>query len=94
MVGAGSDYDGRADAALQDDVIVVTMNYRLDFLGFAGSEALRSRDIEAGSTGNYGIQASASRGAHSRRARAIPCTRVAKRKRMLGAVRAAHSHTQ
>ncbi|CAJ1392419.1 unnamed protein product [Effrenium voratum] len=37
------------------NVILVTVNYRLGILGFAGSESLRSR-AEDGSTGNYGIQ--------------------------------------
>lgn len=41
--------------AEQFGVIVVTVNYRLGILGFAGAEALRSRD-PMGSTGNYGIQ--------------------------------------
>lgn len=41
--------------AEQFGVIVVTVNYRLGILGFAGAEALRSRD-PIGSTGNYGIQ--------------------------------------
>lgn len=38
------------------DIIVVTADYRLNVFGFLGSEELRSRDSEAGSTGNYGIQ--------------------------------------
>lgn len=41
--------------AEQFGVIIVTVNYRLGILGFAGAEALRSRD-PSGSTGNYGIQ--------------------------------------
>lgn len=36
--------------------VVVTLNYRLNVFGFLGSEELRSRDPEHGSTGNYGIQ--------------------------------------
>jgi len=38
------------------DVIIVTANYRLGIMGFAGSEHLRPRDAKGGSTGNYGIQ--------------------------------------
>lgn len=37
-------------------VILVTTNYRVNAFGFLGSESLRGRDPEAGSTGNYGIQ--------------------------------------
>jgi len=36
--------------------IIVTTNYRLNIFGFLGSDELRSRDVERGSTGNYGIQ--------------------------------------
>lgn len=36
--------------------ILVTVNYRLNIFGFVGSDALRSRDSDSGSTGNYGIQ--------------------------------------
>jgi carboxylesterase type B len=36
--------------------ILVTSNYRLNAFGFLGSDALRGRDTERGSTGNYGIQ--------------------------------------
>ncbi len=36
--------------------IMVTINYRLNVFGFLGSESLRYRDRESGSTGNYGIQ--------------------------------------
>jgi para-nitrobenzyl esterase len=43
------------DIALVEDVIVVTINYRLSAFGFLASETLRSQDPE-GTTGNYGFQ--------------------------------------
>ncbi len=43
--------------ALQNqNAVIVTFNYRLDVFGFLAAEALRSRDAEGNSTGNYGIQ--------------------------------------
>ena len=36
--------------------ITVVPNYRLGAFGFLASDALRSRDVEGGSTGNYGLQ--------------------------------------
>ena len=61
--GGGYAYGGSHDTELdggqlvqyRGSVIVVTLNYRVDILGFLGGEALRSRD-PTGSTGNYGIQ--------------------------------------
>ena len=53
----GAQFNGSNFNALADDVVVVTANYRLGILGFAGAEALRARDTAGGgSTGNYGIQ--------------------------------------
>eukprot|EP00937_MAST-01D_sp_MAST-1D-sp2_P000766 g766.t1 len=54
-------YDGaglvkRAGDAKGEGVIVVTTNYRLSVMGFAGGAELRKRDKSSGSTGNYGIQ--------------------------------------
>eukprot|EP00439_Symbiodinium_sp_Y106_P044364 s303_g5.t1 len=54
----GGSYDMFNGTSLVDfagELIVVTVNYRLGILGFAGSEQLRSRDPK-GSTGNYGLQ--------------------------------------
>ena len=36
-------------------VLVVTIQYRLGVFGFLGSEDMRARDSEHGSTGNYGL---------------------------------------
>ena len=45
------EYDGSVYAATQD-VLVVTLNYRLGAFGWLGHDALRSRDPVHGSTGN------------------------------------------
>ena len=50
--GAGSQYDG-ARLAVEGDVVVVTINYRLDALGFLSAPEL---DTSAGMSGNYGIE--------------------------------------
>ena len=50
--GAGSQYDG-ARLSVEGDVMVVTINYRLDALGFLSSPALDTGD---GTSGNYGIE--------------------------------------
>ena len=42
--------------SLNDNVIYVGFNYRLNIFGFYGDDKLRARDTEAGSTGNYGVQ--------------------------------------
>ena len=42
--------------SVTNDVIVVTIQYRLGIFGFLGSDAMRSRDETTGSTGNYGLQ--------------------------------------
>ena len=57
MSGAGSDIDG-ADFVQYwgGDVIIVSMNYRLNVFGFSGSDDLRSQDTTDSSTGNYGLQ--------------------------------------
>ena len=59
QAGGGNDtrLNGTWDVALQKgEVIVVTHSYRVNVFGFLAADALRLRDREAGSTGNYGIQ--------------------------------------
>jgi para-nitrobenzyl esterase len=53
--GAGSFdiYDG-AHLATRENVVVVTLNYRLGALGFMALPELKSEDLK-GSTGNYGV---------------------------------------
>eukprot|EP00937_MAST-01D_sp_MAST-1D-sp2_P001079 g1079.t1 len=54
--GTGS-YDGAPNVALAGNVVIVTLQYRLGALGFAGSRALQQRDAAGGnSTCNMGIQ--------------------------------------
>ena len=50
--GAGSDFNGANDASLAEDVIMVTINYRLNVLGWAAVPP----DKVGASTGNFGIQ--------------------------------------
>lgn len=45
-------YDGQ-HLSERHDLVVVTLNYRLSFLGFFALDALRN---ESGTTGNYGVQ--------------------------------------
>ena len=40
----------------QGNVVWVAINYRLNVFGFLGAKELRARDVEEGSTGNYGLQ--------------------------------------
>lgn len=40
----------------EEGIVVVTLDYRLNVFGFLGSDELRRRDEENGSTGNYGLQ--------------------------------------
>ena len=47
--------NGTWDAALDADLVVVTVSYRLNIFGFLASDALRHKDPKNG-TGNYGIQ--------------------------------------
>ena len=55
--GNESRLDGTWIVTERPDVIVVTLNYRLNVFGFLGSDALRGRDQGGGgSTGNYGLQ--------------------------------------
>lgn len=51
MFGEGDDYDPRA--LVKDDVVIVTLNYRLGVLGFMAHPALTA---ESGTSGNYGLQ--------------------------------------
>lgn len=50
MIGSGINYDGAANAALAQDVIIVTTNYRLSALGYAAVPVLKGE-----STGNFGL---------------------------------------
>jgi para-nitrobenzyl esterase len=52
--GMGDDYDGRSIAA-DDDMVVVTVNYRLGVFGFLATSGLTA-DSGTDSSGNYGIQ--------------------------------------
>ena len=54
--GAGYDFDGSSIIEFSPNVLVVTVNYRLNVFGFLGSEQLRSLRGSDGSTGNYGLQ--------------------------------------
>lgn len=55
--GDGSQYDAQELINLYNgNVIIVTINYRLNIFGFFGSEELRQLDPESGSTGNLGLQ--------------------------------------
>jgi para-nitrobenzyl esterase len=49
-------YDGATTVARHQDIIFVNVQYRLSVMGFAGAAELQGRDVESGSTGNYGIQ--------------------------------------
>lgn len=53
--GRASSYNG-TELAVTQDVIVVTISYRLGAFGHLGHDALRARDPSEGSTGNYGLQ--------------------------------------
>jgi para-nitrobenzyl esterase len=48
-------YDGEADVALAQDVILVTLNYRLNAFGFLAGDLLKAESSD-GSVGNYGFQ--------------------------------------
>jgi para-nitrobenzyl esterase len=52
--GMGGDYDGRG-LARDDDLVVVTVNYRLGVFGFLATSGLTAGSRSA-SSGNYGIQ--------------------------------------
>lgn len=57
VFGSGSFllYDGTADEDLVQDVIIVTINYRLGALGFLAGQPLLDESTD-GSVGNYGFQ--------------------------------------
>ena len=48
-------YNAENAIAYAEDVVVVTVNYRLNVFGFLASGALRAQDPD-GSAGNYGLQ--------------------------------------
>eukprot|EP00730_Choanoeca_flexa_P005261 TRINITY_DN11917_c2_g2_i1.p1 TRINITY_DN11917_c2_g2~~TRINITY_DN11917_c2_g2_i1.p1 ORF type:complete len:542 (+),score=62.20 TRINITY_DN11917_c2_g2_i1:3-1628(+) len=55
--GSGIDANGTGMVvASQNRMIVVTINYRLNVFGFLGNEAMRQRDPNHHTTGNYGLQ--------------------------------------
>jgi len=56
VTGGTKDMFNGTQLAKEFGVIIVTVNYRLGILGFAGADALRTRDPSTNSTGNYGIQ--------------------------------------
>jgi carboxylesterase type B len=53
--GSSTIYDAMFDVKLTEDVIFVTINYRLGAFGFLASDTLRTTSPD-GSTGNYGLQ--------------------------------------
>jgi hypothetical protein len=54
VAGQASSYNGTT-LAINENVIVVTVSYRLASFGFLAHDALRPRDETWGSTGNYGL---------------------------------------
>ncbi|GMH68447.1 hypothetical protein TrST_g4374 [Triparma strigata] len=52
--GSGSLYNGTALSSFRNDIITVTINYRLNIFGFLGSKELGAT-VEDGGTGNFGI---------------------------------------
>ena len=58
MWGSGNDGENfnAPQTVAGEQVILVTMNYRLGALGFLALDELRSRDTVSNSTGNYGVQ--------------------------------------
>lgn len=49
-------YDGSFTEGLHHDVVLVTTNYRVGLLGFAGSELIRQHNSVDNTTGNFGLQ--------------------------------------
>jgi carboxylesterase type B len=47
-------YDGQADETMIEDVVIITINYRLNVFGFLAGDALRAEDPQ-GRVGNYGF---------------------------------------
>ena len=56
LIGSGNDEESDFPFFADGKVLLVTIQYRVGWLGYASLDALRQRDPASGSTGNYGMQ--------------------------------------